>query len=149
MITFTVFGIPKPQPRVRAFACKMGGGKFAARVYDPGTAEGWKSCIAECARAVLPTAPLSGPLHLTLHFRMPRPKSHYRTGKNAGMMRPDAPNYHSSKPDADNLTKAVKDAMTLLGFWRDDGQVAITIVEKTYALHPGCEVKVRQLEAAA
>lgn len=44
-ITFFIHGDPKPQPRPRAFARRMGA-KFVARVYDAGTAEGWKSQIA-------------------------------------------------------------------------------------------------------
>ena len=37
-IEFFVEGDPKPQPRPRAFARKIGN-KFMARVYDAGTAE--------------------------------------------------------------------------------------------------------------
>jgi len=45
-IHFFVSGDPKAQPRIRAFAING-----HARVYDPGTAEGWKSLIAVAARA--------------------------------------------------------------------------------------------------
>ena len=49
-ITVRVYGEPKGQPRPRAFAKPIGGGKFSARVYDAGTAEGWKSQIAQAFR---------------------------------------------------------------------------------------------------
>ena len=58
-ISFAVQGVPKGQPRPRAFAFK---GK--ARVFDPGTAEEWESRIAEAARPHLPREPLAGPVAL-------------------------------------------------------------------------------------
>ena len=115
-ISFFVPGTPKPQPRPRAFS--RGG---VARVYDPATAEGWKSLIATEARKVRPSEPLPGPLTLEVQFTLPRPKSHY-TSK--GALR-EAHNsaYHTQKPDLDNLAKAVMDAMTVIGFWRDDAEI--------------------------
>ena len=67
MISFFVPGIPKGQPRPRAFAFH---GK--ARVFDPGTAEGWKASVALAARDELPPAPLEGALSVSLRFYMPR-----------------------------------------------------------------------------
>jgi Holliday junction resolvase RusA-like endonuclease len=122
-ITFTVSGVPKGQPRPRAFAFR---GK--ARVFDPGTAEEWKSRIAEAARPHLPCDPLAGPIALELVFTFPRPKKHYLS---AGL-RPGAPTWFCSKPDADNAAKAVMDALTVLGFWRDDAQVVSLTVRKTF-----------------
>jgi hypothetical protein len=118
-ITLTVLGDPKGQPRPKAFS--RGG---HARVYDPGTAEGWKSQIAVAAKEIgavglMLDTPLK--VDITCYFR--RPKSHYRTGKNAHLLRNNAPKWNSSKPDRDNLDKAICDALTHLGVWRDDAQV--------------------------
>ena len=45
-----------------------------------------------------------------------------------------APKWHTSKPDLDNLVKAVKDAITQIGvIWADDSQVGISWSEKIYA----------------
>jgi len=131
-IQFFAHGEPKGQPRPKAFARKFGA-KWSARVYDPGTAEGWKSQIAVAAHDHIPHTPIAGPLALTLEFIMPRPKSHYRTGKNAGQLRDDAPAWHTGKPDRDNLEKAVMDALTQLGFWVDDSQVCDGPTTKRYA----------------
>jgi len=38
-------------------------------------------------------------------------------------MKPKAPERHTSKPDADNLAKAVMDVLTRLGAWTDDALV--------------------------
>jgi Holliday junction resolvase RusA-like endonuclease len=126
-ITITAHGTPKGQPRPKAFS--RGG---HARIYDPGTAEGWKGQIALAARGLIP-APLEGPLAVTMQFAMPRPKSHYTK---AGL-RTSAPKYHTGTPDADNLAKAVMDALTQLSAWRDDSQVAVLAVCKRYTAFDG------------
>ena len=150
-ISFFVHGIPKPQPRPRAFARKMGNGKFSARVYDAGTAEAWKSDIAVAARSACPDrVAIAGPIYLALAFTMPRPRWQYRTGKRSDELRDDAPRWHSGKPDCDNLAKAVMDALTQLGgFWHDDSQVAMLFVTKHF-LQPtgatGCMITIEPIK---
>jgi Holliday junction resolvase RusA-like endonuclease len=140
MMSFRAQGIPKGQPRPRAFS-RNG----HARVFDPGTAEVWKSDVAAAACPVLPATPLTGPLVLRIDFFFPRPKNHY---VKAGL-RTGAPLWHRSKPDADNAAKAVMDALTTLGAWEDDAQVAQLIVRKYYAAdaqNTGALVTVEALE---
>lgn len=133
LISFFVPGEPKGQPRPRAFARKMGNGKFVARVFDAGTAESWKSAIAAEAAQHKPAAPISGPVSLRLHFFMARPKSHFVASKPERGLRNGAKYRHVGKPDADNLAKAVMDALTQCGwFWADDAQVAVLTVVKSY-----------------
>ena len=79
-ISFFVSGEPKGQPRPRAFARKMGG-KFVARVFDAGTAEAWKSCIAAAAAQHKPAEPIAGPVRLRLCFYLARPKGHHPSGR--------------------------------------------------------------------
>jgi Holliday junction resolvase RusA-like endonuclease len=149
-ITFDVGAEPKGQPRPRAFARKFGD-KWQAQVYDAGTAEGFKSAVALAARPHLPADPIAGAVSLSLTFRMPRPKGHYRTGRNSHVLRETAPFYHTGRPDADNLVKAVTDSLTQLGMWRDDSQVCMVRVFKRYAEsgeRPGVLVSITELEAA-
>ena len=117
-IEFFVHGHPVAQPRARATAR----GKHA-HVYNPPTADVWKALVAVAARPYLPEKPFTGPIWLTLEFAMRRPKSHYGTGRNENRLKPEAPRYHIAKPDRDNLEKAVCDALTDVGMWRDDCQV--------------------------
>jgi Holliday junction resolvase RusA-like endonuclease len=146
IISFFASGEPKGQPRPRAFARRMGG-KFVARVFDAGTAEGWKAQIASAAVPHRPLAAIHGPVRISLTFVFPRPKKHYRANNPAKGMRDDAPRYHTGKPDNDNLQKAVMDALTQLGgFWSDDSQVAYVTSRKTYGDAPGCMVTIRELE---
>lgn len=141
-ITFFAAGLPKGQPRARAFAMKGKG----VRMYDPGTAEGWKGSIAGSCRELIPETPIDEPLTLTLTFYMPRPKSHYHTGKRSSERRNSAPYWYASKPDADNLAKAVMDAMTVLGFWKDDDQIVQLRVKKMYACPgmEGCHIEITE-----
>lgn len=132
-VSFYVAGEPKGQPRPRAFARKMGNGKFVARVFEAGTAEAWKGAIAAVAERNKPTTPFEGPVSLRLRFFLKRPNGHYVSSNPARGIKPNAPAMHTGKPDADNLAKAVMDALTQCGwFWRDDAQVALLFVAKNY-----------------
>ena len=140
MITFTVQGHPKAQPRTRR--SRSGG------VYTPATAEGWKYALWIKARENAPAEPLKGPVRLNLDFVMPRPKSHYGTGKNADVIKPKAPAWPAGTPDLDNLEKAAMDVLTETGFWRDDCQVVDKRGSKCYeepGLPAGLEVLVEPM----
>lgn len=141
-ITFTVHGIPMPQPRPRAFARKFGD-TWQARVFNPGTAEGWKSQIAQAAKDLRPAQPIGGAVRLNICFLMPRPKSQFKAN---GVLRPDAPTMHAKKPDIDNLAKAVMDALTVLGFWTDDGQVCALGLEKRMSSEPGARIEIEEVK---
>ena len=137
MINAHIVGTPKPQPRPRAFAR---GGR--ARVYDPGTAEGWKSAIAMEMREHAGNA-IDRPLRVTMCFYMPRPKSHFRTGKYSHLLKEGAPAEHTSKPDCDNLAKGTMDALTGIQVWRDDSQVVSLSVSKVWAqTEPGMSLAI-------
>ena len=139
-VLFEVPGIPKGQPRARAFA-RNG----MVRMYDPATAEGWKSCIAgEWKSKVAPAfVKLTGPVKIEVDFYFPRPKNHYRTGKHAGELKPGMPAFHTGTPDADNCLKAVMDCLTRLGAWVDAGQVMPSAM-KYYATgrEPGATIRI-------
>lgn len=116
-------GIPKGQPRVRAFVR----GRHAG-VYDPGTADDWKATVQIALRGSVPKQQAQGPVAVVMTFYFPRPKSHY-TKKG---LRETAPRYHTSKPDADNLAKAVLDVLVNMEAMADDAQVADLSVVKMY-----------------
>lgn len=50
-----------------------------------------------------------------------------------------------TKPDTDNLEKALKDCMTRLRFWKDDAQVASEISEKYWSKVPGIYVRIEDM----
>jgi len=142
VLQFSVRGEPKGQPRPRAFRA---GGRI--RVYDPGTAENWKSAIAQgaCGKDGRPLVQFGDDaVAVTLVLVFPRPRSHYRTGARSSELRSNAPVLHSQKPDADNVAKAALDALTGIGLWRDDSQVAVLTVVKTWGESPS-QITVRTL----
>lgn len=138
-ISFFAQGIPKGQPRAKA--CIRG--KHAS-VYDPGTAEEWKSIVRHEAKAAWDGVQFGGMIAVSLMFWFPRPKSHY----NSKGLKITAPRLHTSRPDADNLAKAVLDALTNLGVWRDDSQVAVLLICKYYSNTEVCgaDVAVKEEE---
>jgi crossover junction endodeoxyribonuclease RusA len=73
--------------------------------------------------------------HVT--FTLPRPKAHYRTGKHADELRPDAPTLHASKPDLDKLLRSTGDALTAAGVYRDDSRLAQVFAVKVYTANGG------------
>jgi Holliday junction resolvase RusA-like endonuclease len=126
-LSFFVDGAPKAQPRGRA--CRRGD---HAGIYDPGTADGWKASVCAAAKQGWDGVTFTGPLRVDVAVYFKRPKSHFYTGKRSDVLRPDAPNYHTSKPDRDNLDKAILDAITGTGVWKDDAQVCAGTITKTY-----------------
>ena len=134
-----VDGHPKAQPRVKAFRRGAHAG-----VYDPGTADNWKLAVAAAVKAAWNKEQHTGPLRLTLRFMMPRPKAHF--GK-SGQIKETAPHYQTSKPDLDNLAKAVMDALTQLQVWKDDSQIVQLWVSKPYTeKQAGCWITLDHVE---
>lgn len=136
-------GIPKGQPRPRAFARKFGA-KWSARVYDPGTSEGWKGAVAVAVQQFRPPSPLEGPVGVQCDFLFPRP------GRLLKKSSPEGEIPHISKPDRDNCDKAVLDALTQLGFFHDDSQVCRGAPTKNYVAkgdQSGMRLRVWQVEA--
>lgn len=129
-VTFTVYGVAQPA-----------GSKTAGRTKDGRTfvrdsakrGQPWRRQVAQVAgEAVNGGGLLEGPLELSVIFTMPRPKSHY----GAHGLRPSAPAYPTTRPDATKLLRAVEDACTGI-IWRDDAQVVAQHAYKVYG-EPAC-----------
>jgi crossover junction endodeoxyribonuclease RusA len=88
-------------------------------------------------------APIDFGVIVTARFVFPRPKSHYRTGRYAGQLRPDAPTYKTSAPDLDKLQRALGDALTCAGILRDDALIVRWEPVKVYGNDPRVSVHVR------
>ena len=99
-------------------------------MYDPGTANDWKTVVRNSCLNVWDQTMIDEPVSVTLHFRLPRPRSHFRSN---GLLKENADNWVTKKPDLDNLEKAVLDALTDIGLWRDDSLVVHVLKSKTYA----------------
>ena len=135
-IDFFVAGIPKAQPRVKAF---VRGGH--AGVYTPDSAESWKQAVRRETVANAPESVVAHPVRVELDFFLPRPKAHH---KRDGSVKSNSPVWHCKKPDLDNLIKAVVDAITdTRCIWLDDSQICQISATKSYTLNAsGCSVRI-------
>lgn len=139
-LTFRAYGVPKGQPRVKAYVR----GRHAG-VYTPDTANEWKTAVRDAFlrehwdRLEL----IDGPVSVKLGFYIQRPKSHMRKD---GTLKPSAPQYHAQKPDVDNLAKAVLDVLTDLCLWEDDAQVHSLSITREWVANPlaaGCIITIQ------
>jgi crossover junction endodeoxyribonuclease RusA len=114
----------KDRRRVRIVLADAGGDRnkeWRRRVY---------SAAGEAFKGVPPS---SEAVWLVIEFVVPRPKGHYRTGKFAGVLRPDAPLYPTVAPDLTKLVRSTEDAMKGVA-WVDDSAVVYQRVTKRYAV---------------
>jgi Holliday junction resolvase RusA-like endonuclease len=154
-IEFTVIGAPKPQgskrtvPIYRDGKPVMKGNRTLTRVApdNPKLPE-WRQEVAHAARQAYAGDLLAGALRLWLLFMRPRPKSHFRTGRNANVLRDNAPEYPIVKPDTVKLARAVEDSLTGV-VWRDDSQVVDHGLFKRYGSHFRVAVRVEEVDGSA
>ncbi len=128
-VRFDVSGLPVPQGSTRAFIVK-------GRPIITSTSKGlgsWRQLVAGEAQRIV-SAPMEGPVAVTLSFHLPRPKS--------------APKkkwiYPAKRPDLDKLVRAVLDAITHV-IVADDSQVVSLTATKDYG-PPGVLVQVDEIE---
>jgi Holliday junction resolvase RusA-like endonuclease len=106
-------------------------------VYNPTSADAWKAEV-QAKFAQLRKETITGPVRLRVKFYLPKPAA---LRKKAG----DIP--HISKPDADNLLKAVMDALTRARIYKDDCLVFWPEVKKVYADgESGAEIIIEEIE---
>jgi len=74
---------------------------------------------------------VEGACIVDIEFRLPRPATVTR----------ELP---SVAPDVDKLTRAILDAITESGLWRNDGQCTDLLVRKRYAAEPGAWIQIRE-----
>jgi Holliday junction resolvase RusA-like endonuclease len=136
MITFKVAGLPVPQGS-KSVNRSTGFMYEANKHLMP-----WRQEVIAQASRAHDGGPILGPVRIQLRFSFPRPKSHYGTGRNAAILKPNAPTEHSTKPDVDKCTRAILDALTIAGIWRDDAQACQLTASKSYSPHPGVTVTI-------
>jgi Holliday junction resolvase RusA-like endonuclease len=116
----------------------------------------WRQDVKHAALEALPDGwtLLDGPLVVSMLFTFARPKSHYRTGRWAPLLRETAPVRPSGVPDLSKLVRSTEDALTGV-VWVDDARVVGYVrLGKWYArsgpaipVVPGCLIDVWPLAA--
>ena len=84
----------------------------------------------------LPLEKMTKPIKCTLHFFCKRPKNHYKTGKNAHILKDTAPTYNTNNKDLDNMVKFVLDALNNKLYTDDCLIIEINCI-KTYSNSDG------------
>lgn len=139
-ITFKANGVPQTKGSAKAFF--RPGMKHAVITNDNKKCKPWQAGVSQAAAEAFSNHSLfMGPVQLELRFIMPRPKAHFRTGKHANELKPNAPKWHDKKPDADKLIRAVKDGLSKI-VYHDDAQVAFVVASKEYDSGEGVGVEV-------
>lgn len=134
MLTFTIPGQPQGKGRPRI-------GKVGqhARMFTPAKTVAYEGLVAHAAQQAMAGRPLlEGPLCVGLNLDCQVPASWSQRKQRdalAGAIRP------TSKPDIDNVVKAIFDGLNGVA-WRDDVQVVFLVVTKRYAEVPGVRVEV-------
>lgn len=82
-----------------------------------------------------PPVPFDGPLQVNVEWHFP-----YRKSERKSIVKSGVPIPNDKRPDLDNLEKAFLDAMTRLGYWHDDGQIAWKQTRKLWSARPRIDV---------
>ena len=98
----------------------------------------WRQDVAAAAARQYQGPPLGGPLSLEIEFRFPRPKSHFGTGRNATVLKPDAPSFVVSRKygDLSKLIRSTEDAISATSGFpvvEDDSLFVLVRARKVYA----------------
>lgn len=138
MIQFNVPGQPVGKGRPR-----IGNVGQHARMFTPGKTVSYESTVALSAQQAMQGRSLiEGPVKVLMRMTLVIPASWSRKKQEqalAGQIRP------TTKPDTDNVIKAIFDAINGV-VWRDDVQVVELGVSKVYGAVPGVSVHVSPLE---
>lgn len=124
------FFLPMIPPTITAQQHKVSHGRF----YDPPELKMAKMKLRDSLIPYVPEKPLDGALRLIVKWCFPV-KGKHQNGE-----------YKTTKPDTDNLNKALKDIMEDLNFFVNDSRVASEIIEKFWADIPGVYIRLEELK---
>jgi Holliday junction resolvase RusA-like endonuclease len=147
MISLYIPGVPVPQGAVKTF---IAGGKARGRHSNAKELQDYRARIAmvaseEMARAGAHAGQLiDAPVEIEVDFYMPRPKSHFGSGKNAQLLKASAPAFPGTRPDLSHLIRAFEDGLSGVVI-RDDSLVARVTASKKYAGKPRTEARIKVL----
>ena len=83
-----------------------------------------------------PEEKMTKPIKCILNFYCKRPKIHYKTGKNAHILKDTAPKYNINNKDLDNMVKFVLDALNDK-LYTDDSLIFEITCSKMYSEKDG------------
>ncbi len=146
-LDFFVAGIPAPGGSKKGFAFRRKDGKLGVNMMPSNRLTApWMAIVTNVAAEAVKRVQsweMDGAFSLVVKYHLPRPKTHYRTGKNAKLLKGSAPARHLQRPDRGKLDRALEDALTGVAYL-DDRFVYRIDSEKVWCDHydgwPGAEV---------
>lgn len=126
------FEPPRSTAQEKQYTVKNG----KVRVYETANAKAAKQLLRLVLAPHAPREPLTGAIGLDVMWRFAyKGRAHY-DGE-----------YKTTRPDTDNLDKALKDVMTQLGYWSDDALVAREhIVKIWHKSRPGLFIRITAIK---
>lgn len=124
-ITFRVYGYPAPKGSKR----HVGNGRL---IESSKKLPAWMRVVKQEAAKNRPSAPIDGPVDVSMDFYLPRPKR----------PRYDVP---AVKPDADKLARSILDGLEAGGILKNDSRVTHLQATKHYANEatpPGADITI-------
>lgn len=145
-LTFVAHG--KPVPQGSHIRTQHGLRDSNAHLLKP-----WRQTVAHAAldASLLADLPqFREALVVRAAFYFNRPKAHYRSGKNAHLLRDDAPHFPTGRGygDTDKLQRSIGDALVDVAVIKDDSQIVHWVARKLFVgdhaamQHPGVVVEV-------
>jgi Holliday junction resolvase RusA-like endonuclease len=144
-VTVIVTGHPVAKGRARSSVIPKKGGGFVADAagrpvihhHTPEKTRKWEADAKDQARAAMgKQPPMQGPLKVEVIAYFAPAQSWPEWKRQAALSAQIA---HTSRPDADNIGKAAKDALNGVA-WLDDCQVRQVIVDKRFSEQPRVEI---------
>lgn len=141
-ISFQVHGLPAAQGSKR----HVGNGVMieSSKAVKP-----WRQDVVAAAIQAIAMAgdfeQFTGPVLVRVEFFFPRPKSHFGTGRNANVLKDNAPVWVGKKPDIDKTLRSTFDALTTAGIWRDDSLAAVVYTSKRFNSTPMAVIELHEL----
>lgn len=86
-------------------------------------------------------------LSLSVDFRFPYRKGDYGTGRNAGVLKKNRPQFVIGTKDLDNLLKPLKDGLKGVIIADDNQIVMYGNIVKRYSERPGSTILIRELDS--
>lgn len=128
------FDPPRSTAQEKQYAVRNG----RVIVYEKESAKAAKRLLRQVLAPHSPRAPMTGAVALYVIWRFPYKGRAHFDGE-----------YKTTRPDTDNLNKALKDVMTDLGYWKDDALVAREHIEKIWhKAQPGLYVRIVDISEA-
>lgn len=132
-IKFTVEGLPvaKARPRVTRYG-----------TYTPAKTKNYEELVQYSFKSQCKCGVLEGPLEIAIEFYMYIPKS---TSKKRRRLKNNKEILPTKRPDFDNLTKSITDALNGLAF-KDDNQIVVAHIYKYYSDDPRAVVRIETIK---